>query len=103
MSTARLSTGWDALEPPRMAPDLDVRELEKRSRLMRVVTRRIALSELGNREIAQRAGIPPQRLSDLLAGKIEHFSVDELQALRDSVREHSPSSEFELRDRDIDR
>ncbi|EPC02098.1 hypothetical protein L861_04905 [Litchfieldella anticariensis FP35 = DSM 16096] len=72
-----------------MAPDLDVRELEKRSRLMRVVTRRIALSELGNREIAQRAGIPPQRLSDLLAGKIEQFSVDELQALRDCVEEDS--------------
>ncbi|GGX88402.1 hypothetical protein GCM10007160_14840 [Litchfieldella qijiaojingensis] len=89
MSTARLTTGWDARESARMAPDLDVRELEKRSRLMRVVARRIALSELGNREIAQRAGIPPQRLSDLLAGKIEQFSVDELQALRDSVEDDS--------------
>ncbi len=85
MSTARLSTGWDALEPSRMAPDLDVRELEKRSRLMRIVSRKIALSELPNREIAQRAGIPSKRLSDLLAGKIEHFSVDELQSLRNCV------------------
>ncbi|MFC3286021.1 XRE family transcriptional regulator [Litchfieldella rifensis] len=74
-----------------MAPDLDVRELEKRSRLMRIVTRRIALSELGNREIAQRAGIPPQRLSDLLAGKIEHFSVEELQSLRDTVEDDASS------------
>ncbi|QJQ95964.1 MULTISPECIES: XRE family transcriptional regulator [Halomonadaceae] len=87
MSTARLTTGWDFRTPPRLTPDLDVRELEKRSRLMRVVTRRIALSELPNREIAQRAGIPPQRLSDLLAGKIEQFSVEELELLRDSVEE----------------
>lgn len=91
MSTARLSTGWDAQESARMAPDLDVRELEKRSRLMRIVTRRIALSELGNREIAQRAGIPPQRLSDLLAGKIEQFSVEELQYLRNTVENDTPT------------
>ncbi|MBD3896408.1 XRE family transcriptional regulator [Halomonas sp. ML-15] len=87
MSTARLTTGWDLRGPSPATPDLDVRELEKRSRLMRVVTRRIALSDLPNREIAQRAGIPTQRLSDLLAGKIEHFSVEELEILRHSVED----------------
>lgn len=87
MSTARLTTGWESSEPPLTTPDLDVRQLEKRTRLMRVVTRRIALSDRPNREIAQRAGIPPQRLSDLLAGKIEHFSVAELETLRHSVEE----------------
>lgn len=87
MSTARLTTGWDLREPSPATPDLDVRELEKRSRLMRVVTRRIALSDLPNREIAQRAGIPTQRLSDLLAGKIEHFSVEELETIRLSVED----------------
>nr|WP_297459042.1 XRE family transcriptional regulator [uncultured Halomonas sp.] len=61
--------------------------MEKRSRLMRVVTRRIAVSELGNREIARRAGIPTQRISDLLAGRLEQFSVDELQALRETVED----------------
>ncbi|WP_245704229.1 XRE family transcriptional regulator [Modicisalibacter muralis] len=61
--------------------------MEKRTRLMRVVTRRIAVSELGNREIAQRAGIPTQRISDLLAGRLEQFSVDELQALRETVED----------------
>jgi len=59
--------------------------MERRTRLMRVVTRRIALSELGNREIARRAGVPSQRISDLLAGRLEHFTADELKAIRDSM------------------
>lgn len=91
MSTARSATGWDAHESSHMAPSPDVRELEKRTRLMRVVTRRIAFSELPNREIAQRAGIPPQRLSDLLAGKIEQFSIDELQSLKDCMESDAPT------------
>lgn len=77
---------YDA-QPAKIKSDLDVRDMEKRIRLMRVVTRRIALSELGNREIAQRAGIPIQRISDLLAGRLEQFSLDELQALRTTVEE----------------
>lgn len=72
-------------QPSKMKSDFDVKNMEKRIRLMRVVTRRIALSELGNREIARRAGIPPQRISDLLAGRLEQFSVDELQTLRETI------------------
>nr|WP_236995539.1 helix-turn-helix domain-containing protein [Halomonas huangheensis] len=49
---------------------------------MRIVTRLIAVSDLGSREIARRAGIPMQKISDLLAGKLEHFTCDELQAIR---------------------
>ncbi|WP_244613211.1 XRE family transcriptional regulator [Modicisalibacter radicis] len=67
--------------------------MEHRTRLMRVVTRRIAVSELGNREIARRAGIPTQRISDLLAGRLEHFSADDLQAIRDSVESVTDDSE----------
>lgn len=85
MNTARLTTDWDPGETPPTASGLDVRELEKRSRLMRVVTRRIALSDLSNREIAQRAGVPTQRLSDLLSGKLEHLSIEELETLRHCV------------------
>lgn len=73
------------VQPSKMKSDFDVQDMEKRIRLMRVVTRRIALSELGNREIARRAGIPSRRISDLLAGRIEQFSVDELQALRETI------------------
>ncbi|WP_234986938.1 helix-turn-helix domain-containing protein [Halomonas cupida] len=83
MSTAYSSSRADALEPPpRRCPDLDVRDLEQRTRLMRIVTRLIAVSDLGSREIARRAGIPIQKISDLLSGKLEHFTYDELQAIR---------------------
>ncbi|GHC17169.1 XRE family transcriptional regulator [Aidingimonas halophila] len=85
MSTARLMTGWEALESTRTAPDLDVRELEKRTRLMRIITRRIALSERPNRDIAHRMGISPQKLSDLLSGRVEQFTIDELKTLRETI------------------
>ncbi|PMR72882.1 XRE family transcriptional regulator [Billgrantia endophytica] len=80
MSTAYRTTSAD-LDPPRSCPGLDVRDLEKRTRLMRIVTRLIAVSDLGCREIARRAGLPTQKISDLLAGRLEHLSLDELQLL----------------------
>lgn len=48
---------------------------------MRIVTRLIAVSDLGCREIARRAGLPTQKISDLLAGRLEHLSLDELRLL----------------------
>jgi predicted XRE-type DNA-binding protein len=81
MSTARHTQAADQPDPPRSNPDLDVRDLEKRTRLMRIVTRLIAVSDLGCREIARRAGLPAQKVSDLLAGRLEHLSVEELQTL----------------------
>ena len=81
MSTARHTAHAEPLDPPRSSPDLDVRDLEQRTRLMRIITRLIAVSDLGNREIARRAGLPLQKVSDLLAGRLEHLSLDELQLL----------------------
>ncbi|MFY0989840.1 XRE family transcriptional regulator [Halomonas sp. C05BenzN] len=85
MSTARHTQSADLLDPPRRSPDLDVRDLEQRTRLMRIITRLIAVSELGSREIARRAGLPMQKISDLLAGRLEHLSLDELQLLYRSI------------------
>nr|WP_300309698.1 XRE family transcriptional regulator [Halomonas sp.] len=81
--------------PPRRCPDIDtrsdvkedVRDLEQRTRLMRVVTRLIAVSDLGSREIARRAGLPMQKMSDLLSGRLEHFSYDELRSIRRIIDE----------------
>lgn len=88
MDAVRQINGCASLaQPTKAKSDFDIRDMEKRTRLMRVVTRRIAVSELGNREIARRAGIPTQRISDLLAGRLEQFSVDELQALRETVED----------------
>jgi predicted XRE-type DNA-binding protein len=79
MNTARYTAHAEFLDPPRSSPDLDVRDLETRTRLMRIVTRLIAVSDLGSREIARRAGLPMQKISDLLSGRLEHLSVDELR------------------------
>ncbi|MDR5875912.1 XRE family transcriptional regulator [Halomonas sp. CUBES01] len=90
MSTARSTAHADLLDPPRSSPDLDVRELEKRTRLMRIITRLIAVSDMGSREIARRAGLPVQKVSDLLAGKLEHLNVDELHVLRRTLEMEAP-------------
>ncbi|MBB3190537.1 putative XRE-type DNA-binding protein [Halomonas cerina] len=52
---------------------------------MRIITRMIAVSDLGSREIARRAGLPMQKISDLLSGRLEQLSIDELQRLRRTI------------------
>lgn len=52
---------------------------------MRIITRLIAVSDLGSREIARRAGLPMQKISDLLSGKLEHLSLDELRLVYHSI------------------
>ncbi|MDX1465634.1 MAG: XRE family transcriptional regulator [Halomonas sp.] len=85
MSTARHPVPAEPTDPPRTNPGLDVRDLEKRTRLMRIITRLIAVSDLGSREIARRAGLPMQKISDLLSGKLEHLSIDELRLVYHSI------------------
>ena len=91
MSTARSYANAELTDPPRSCPDeLDVRELEKRTRLMRIIIRLIAVSDLGSREIARRAGLPVQKVSDILAGRLEHLNVDELYVLRRTLETEAP-------------
>lgn len=82
MSTAMSSYSEELTDPPRTSPDLDVRDLEKRTRLMRVLTRLIAVSELGSKEIAREADVSKQKVSHLLSGRIELLSLNELEQLR---------------------
>lgn len=90
MSTAYSTAYAETLDPPRSSPDLDVRDLEKRTRLMRIITRLIAISDLGSRDIARRAGLPVQKVSDLLAGRLEHLNIDELNVLRRTLELETP-------------
>ena len=90
MSTAYSTAHAEALDPPRSSPDLDVRDLEKRTRLMRIITRLIAVSDLGSREIARQAGLPVQKISDLLAGRLEHLDINELNVLRRTLELEAP-------------
>lgn len=85
MSTARHTAHAELIDPPRSSPDLDVRDLEHRTRLMRIITRLIAISDLGSRDIARRAGLPMQKISDLLAGRLEQLTLDELRTLRRTI------------------
>lgn len=82
MNTAMSSFSEELTDPPRTSPDLDVRDLEQRTRLMRVLARLIAVSELGSKEIARQADVSMQKVSHLLAGRIEQLSLDELKKLR---------------------
>src|SRR5690554_5296529 len=70
-STPRPTHGAPLRGPRRRSPDLDGRDLEYRTRLMPIVTRLIAVSGLGWRESARRAGLPSPKLSDLLSGRLE--------------------------------
>ena len=90
MSTAYSTAHAETLDAPRSSPVLDVRDLEKRTRLMRIITRLIAVSDLGSREIARRAGLPVQKISDLLAGRLEHLDIDELNVLRRTLELETP-------------
>ncbi|SEL69933.1 XRE family transcriptional regulator [Halomonas daqiaonensis] len=92
MNTARFTVDAETFDPPRRSPDLDVRDLEKRTRLMRIITRLIAVSDLGSRDIARRAGLPMQKISDLLSGKLEHLSVDELRLVYRTIDPSGPPS-----------
>ncbi|WP_240470599.1 helix-turn-helix domain-containing protein [Halomonas halocynthiae] len=78
-------------DPPRTNPDLDVRDLEKRTRLMRVLARLIAVSEMDSKEIAKEADMSKQKVSHLLAGRVELLSLTELEQLR-LVLDCEPSS-----------
>ncbi|XUO84819.1 hypothetical protein RVM27_03740 [Halomonas sp. KM007] len=90
MSTAYSTAHAEVQDPPRSSPDLDVRDLEKRTRLMRIITRLIAVSDLGSREIARQAGLPVQKISDLLAGRLEHLDINELNVLRRTLELEAP-------------
>ena len=90
MSTAYSTAHAESLDPPRSSPALDVRDLEKRTRLMRIITRLIAVSDLGSREIARQAGLPVQKISDLLAGRLEHLDINELNVLRRTLELEAP-------------
>ncbi|SEN38268.1 XRE family transcriptional regulator [Halomonas caseinilytica] len=93
MSTASHTCETDPVDPPpRRCPDLDVRDLEQRTRLMRILTRLIAVSDLGSRDIARRAGLPMQKISDLLAGRLEQLTLDELRSLRRTIDPELTSS-----------
>lgn len=74
MKVETFSNVWDALcDTPAEAANMTAR-----SDLMRAITARVKGWKLPQDEAAARLGITRPRLSDLLRGKIDKFSLDAL-------------------------
>lgn len=74
MSTEQFASVWDAIED---APQ-EAENLRLRSSLMMALTERITTQGWTQLQAAERLGVTQPRISDLVRGKIELFSLDAL-------------------------
>ncbi len=74
MSKQRFNSVWDAIED---TPG-DAANMKARSSLMRAITEYIRNSGMTQAEAAKTLGVTQPRISDLMRGKIEVFSLDTL-------------------------
>jgi predicted XRE-type DNA-binding protein len=70
----RFASVWDAIEPN----EAEAASMKLRSRLMMAVRDHIARAELSQAQAAKLLGVTQPRISDLMRGKIELFSLDTL-------------------------
>lgn len=74
MANERSTSVWDALvDSPEEAENLRLR-----SKLMRVLTKTVRSWDLPQKEAARQLHVTQPRLSELLNGKIDKFSLDAL-------------------------
>ena len=74
MANERSSSVWDALvDSPEEAENLRLR-----SKLMRVLTKTVRSWDLPQKDAARQLHVTQPRLSELLNGKIDKFSLDAL-------------------------
>ncbi|MDM9554509.1 XRE family transcriptional regulator [Pseudomonas asiatica] len=74
MANERSTSVWDALvDSPEEAENLRLR-----SKLMRVLTKTVKSWDLPQKEAAKQLHVTQPRLSELLNGKIDKFSLDAL-------------------------
>jgi len=74
MANERSTSVWDALvDSPEEAENLRLR-----SKLMRVLTKTVKAWDLPQKDAARRLHVTQPRLSELLNGKIDKFSLDAL-------------------------
>mgnify|MGYP001105049556 CR=1 FL=1 len=72
MNTQQFSSVWDAIEAQ------DAKNLRLRSRLMMALTEHITAVGWTQNDAAVRLGVTQPRISDLVRGKINLFSLDAL-------------------------
>ena len=74
MTSKRYASVWDAIED---TPG-QVENLKLRSALMQELTAHITRAGMTQRAAAQQFGVTQPRISDLMRGKIDLFSIDTL-------------------------
>lgn len=74
MSKQRFKSVWDAIEDTRG----DAASMKARAELMRAITEYIRNNEMTQAEAAKTLGVTQPRISDLMRGKIDVFSLDTL-------------------------
>ncbi|MBU2843829.1 helix-turn-helix domain-containing protein [Acidithiobacillus thiooxidans] len=74
MSEERFASVWDAIEDTRE----DAENMKLRSQLMMSLKNHIARSGMSQTQAAQLFGVTQPRVSDLVRGKIDLFSLDML-------------------------
>jgi predicted XRE-type DNA-binding protein len=74
MSEERFASVWDAIEDTRE----DAENMKLRSQLMMSLKNHIARTEMSQTQAAQLFGVTQPRVSDLVRGKIDLFSLDML-------------------------
>ncbi len=73
MSKKRFDSIWDAIETP-----ADAENMKLRAKLMRAIIKHIEKAELSQAAAAKLMGVTQPRISDLVRGKIDLFSMDML-------------------------
>lgn len=74
MSTQKFGSIWDALEDnPEVAENMKLRSI-----LMMALCRHVERSGASQSDVAQALGVSQPRVSDLMRGKINLFSLDAL-------------------------
>ena len=74
MTAKRYESVWDAIEPTQA----EAENMRVRSALMAELAAYIERTGLSQTEIARRFGVTQPRISDLVRGKIDLFSIDTL-------------------------
>jgi predicted XRE-type DNA-binding protein len=74
MKNKRFESVWDAIENSPAEAD----NMKLRSKLMRAIVDHIAREEMSQGEAAKLMGVTQPRISDLVRGKIDLFSIDML-------------------------
>ena len=74
MSKQRFSSVWDAIED---TPE-EAENMKLRSALMMALKNHLTHTGMSQAQAAQRFGVTQPRISDLMRGKIDLFSIDAL-------------------------